>query len=75
MNRRDLLIIFGVLIWGLYIWLILPSTTLADSAKGIADFATSMILLLLYMTTIVITSLFITKFGKWGDKKIFKQNR
>lgn len=73
MNRRDLLLMFGVLIWGLYIWLILPSIILADSGKGIANFATSMIVLLLYMATLMAISLIIPKFGKWGDKKLMKK--
>ena len=73
MNRRDLLLMVGVLIWGLYIWLVLPSITLTDSAKGIASFATSMIVLLLYMAALIIISLFIPKFGKWGDKKLMKK--
>ena len=72
MNRRDVLIIFGVLIWGFYLLLILPKISVTVNAEIIANFGCSLLALLLYMCIIVITSVFIPKFGNWGDKKIFK---
>ena len=72
MNRRDLLIIFGVLMWGLYLWLVLPSISSIVSAEIIANFTVSIVVLLLYMGIIVITSIAIPKFGEWGDKKLWK---
>jgi cytochrome b subunit of formate dehydrogenase len=75
MNRRDVLIITGVLIWGLYLWLVLPATSSNVSAEIIVNFAVSMIALLIYMIVLIILSIAIKKFGRCGDKKIWKSHK
>ena len=71
MNRRDVLMFTGILIWGLYLWLVLPTISSNVSAEIIANFAVSMIALLIYMIVLIFLSIAIKKFGKWGDKKLF----
>lgn len=71
MNRRDVLMITGILIWGLYLWLVLPTISSNVSAEIIVNFAVSMIALLIYMFVLIFLSIAIKKFGKWGDKKLF----
>lgn len=75
MNRRDVLIITGVLIWGLYLWLVLPAISSNVSAEIIVNFAVSMIALLIYMIVLIFLSIVIKKFGRWGDKKIWKSHK
>ena len=80
MNKRDVLIFFGiffeVILWGIYILLVLPNKAeTVSSAEIIANFGCSLLALLLYMGIIVIASIVFPKFGKWGDKKIWKSRK
>ena len=72
MNRRDILIFLGVIIWGIYLFFGLPTMSSVFSGDIITTFAISLIVLLVYLVTLVLTSILIPKFGKWGDKAIWK---
>lgn len=74
MNRRDILIILGVLVWVFYGTLVLPKMALIVP-NAIKNFEVSMAALDLYMISIVVLSIIIPKFGKWGDKKIFRKKK
>lgn len=71
MNRRDLLIFCGVILWAYYLIVVLPKESHTFSGDIIRHFAMSMVLIVLYIIFIIVTSLLIHRFGKWGDKKIF----
>ena len=61
----------GIIIWGFYSVFILPLVSSNVFAETIANFGVSMIVLILYLFALIITSMVIPKFGKWGDKKIW----
>jgi len=72
MNRRDIIICFLVLIWGLFVIFILP-TMAATSLDLMICFMCSMIILLSMFGVLIVISLAIKNFGEWGDKKLFKE--
>ena len=72
MNRIDVIMLLIIIIWGLYIYFILPITTAPELFMGY--FTLSAIVVCLLFVILFILSTSIKKFGKWGDKKIFKQD-
>ena len=80
MNKRDLLIFFGiffgVILWGIYLLLVSSNIVeAASSAEIIANFGCFLLALLSYIGIIVIASIVFPKFGNWGDKKIWKSRK
>lgn len=73
MNRRDVIMLLIVIMWGLYIYFILPITTAPELLIGY--FTLSAFVVCLLFIILFILSLSIRKFGKWGDKEIFKRNK
>jgi hypothetical protein len=73
MNRRDVIMLLIIIMWGLYIYFILPITTAPELLMGYFGFSTFIVCLL--FTILFILSSSIRKFGKWGDKEIFKRNK
>ena len=70
MNRRDVLILLGIIIWGLLVCFVIPfpSTSIEAMKHLIIYFAS----LDVYMILLMILSCTIRKFGEWGDKKLFR---
>ena len=73
MNRRDVITLLIIIIWGLYIYFILPITTAPELLIGY--FTLSIFVVCLLFIILFILSASIRKFGKWGDKEIFKHNK
>lgn len=73
MNRRDVITLLIIIIWGLYIYFILPITTTPELLIGYFTLSTIVVCLLFIILFILSAS--IRKFGKWGDKEIFKCNK
>lgn len=73
MNRRDVIMLLIVIIWGLYTYFILPITTAPELLIGY--FTLSGFVVCLLFIILFILSISIRKFGKWGDKEIFKRNK
>lgn len=73
MNRRDVIMLLIIITWGLYIYFILPMTTAPELLIGY--FTLSAFVICLLFTILFILSSVIKKFGKWGDKEIFKHNK
>jgi hypothetical protein len=73
MNRRDVITLLIIIIWGLYAYFILPITTKPELLIGY--FTLSGFVVCLLFIILFILSLSIRKFGKWGDKEIFKRNK
>ena len=69
MNRRDLFIFGGVIVWGLLSYYVIPWPT--TSADIIRHTCYLMLGLLGYLVLLVVSSLVFPKFGNWGDKKLF----
>lgn len=73
MNRRDILMILGILICAIYNILIMPSIAQnLTSIQLIANFAISLLVLDLYLLALIITSTVISKFRKWCNKEIWR---
>ena len=73
MNRRDILMILGILICAIYNILIMPSVAQNwTSNQLIANFAISIFVLDLYLLALLITSTVISKFRKWCNTKIWR---
>lgn len=70
MNRRDLLIFAGVIIWAL--WGYYHVNTLATSYDIILYFGLWFVVLCVYLVVMIVLSLVFPKFGKWGDTKLIK---
>ena len=72
MNRRDLIIISLILLWGAFVYFFLPS--MATTSLGLmVGFTCSMMVLIGFFILLIILSFVIKKFGEWGDKKLFKE--
>lgn len=72
MNRRDLIIISLILLWGAFLYFFLPN--MATTALGLmVGFTCSMMVLIGFLILLIILSFVIKKFGEWGDKKLFKE--
>lgn len=69
MNRRDVLILLGIVIFAVMFYLVLPIP--ATSVGIIKHFAIGFASLDVYMILLMILSCKIRKFGDWGDKKLF----
>ena len=72
MNRRDILIFGGVIVWGLLSYYVIPWPETSAQILVHIDFL--VIGLLAYLVLLIVLSNIFPKFGKWGDKKIFKKH-
>ena len=73
MNRRDVLIFLGIVIFAVMFYLVLPIP--ATSVGIIKHFAIGFASLDVYMILLMILSSTIRKFGDWGDKKLFRHDK
>lgn len=71
MNRRDLLVFGGVIAWALLGYSDISS--LSTSVDIINHFVFWFVLICVYLVLMIIFSLLFPKFGKWGDKQLFKK--
>ena len=71
MNRRDLLVFGGVIAFALCGYSDISSLT--TSYDIINHFVFWFVLICVYLVLMIIFSLLFTKFGKWGDKQLFKK--
>ena len=72
MNRRDLIIISLIFLWGAFLYFFLPN--MATTSLGLmVGFTCSMMVLIGFLILLIILSFVIKKFGEWGDKKLFKE--
>jgi len=71
MNRRDLLVFTGVIIFSVCGYFDVAS--LSTSVDIINHFVFWIVLICVYLVLMIIFSLLFTKFGKWGDKVLFKK--
>ncbi len=76
MNRRDLIIISIILLWGGF-WIFLAEGFCENmtSDEILALFGVTMLLMLACMGTVIILSAVIKSFGKWGDKKLVNKRK
>lgn len=76
MNRRDIIIISLVIIWfGIYLFFINIFGNSLTSSEIIAIFAFTLLMLLASLGLVIIASLVIKPFGKWGDQKIINKRK
>lgn len=73
MNRRDVIMRLIIIIWGLYVYFIIPMITVPELFMGYLALST-FVICLLFIILFILSSV-IKKFGKWGDKEIFKHNK
>ena len=71
MNRRDLLVFGGVIACALLGYSDISS--LSTSVDIINHFVFWFVIICVYLVLMIIFSLLFTKFGKWGDKQLFKK--
>ena len=70
MNRRDLIFIFLIIVWGIFIVFVIP-TLCKTAMELIMMFDLTLFAVLLLFIVVLILSLCIKRFGCWGDKKVF----
>jgi hypothetical protein len=76
MNRRDLIIVFIILVWGgLWIFLVNIFCEYMTSDEIIATFACTLLMMVVSLTVLIVLSLLIKPFGKWGDKKLIDKRK
>ena len=73
MNRRDVIMLLIIIIWGLYVYFIIPMITVPELFMGYFTLSAFVICLLFIILSILSSS--IKKFGKWCNKEIFKHNK
>ena len=76
MNRRDLIIITIILLWGGF-WIFFAETICENMTSNeiLALICVTMFLMLVCMITVTILSVVIKPFGKWGDKKLIDKRK
>jgi hypothetical protein len=76
MNRRDLIIISIIFLWGGF-WIFFAETICENMASNeiLALIYVTMFLMLVCMVTVTILSAVIKPFGKWGDKKLIDKRK
>jgi hypothetical protein len=76
MNKRDLIIVFIVLVWsGFWIFLVSIFFESMMPYEIIATFAGTMLMMLVSLIVLIIFSIIIKPFGKWGDKKLIDKRK
>lgn len=76
MNRRDLIIISIILLWsGLWIFFANIFCESMTPDEIIATFAFTLLMMLVSLTILIVLSLLIKPFGKWGDKKLIDKRK
>lgn len=70
MNRRDVITILLILLWGALSIFLLPRIT-TTTVGLMAYFTLGSFALMACLIILLALSLIIKKFGNWGDKKIF----
>ena len=76
MNRRDLIIISIILLWsGLWIFFANIFCESMTPDEIIATFACTLLMMVVSLTVLIVLSLLIKPFGKWGDKKLIDKRK
>ena len=76
MNRRDIITISLILIWsGVCLFFTNIFGDSLTSSEIIAIFALTLLMLCVSLGTVIILSLLIKPFGKWGDQKIINKRK
>lgn len=76
MNRRDLIIVSIILLWsGLWIFFANIFCESMTPDEIIATFAFTLLMMVVSLTVLIVLSLLIKPFGKWGDKKLIDKRK
>lgn len=71
MNRRDLLVFIMMVVWATMFFIVVPEE--ASSLETIKFMTIYLSVPTVLLLAIVILSFIFPKFGKWGDKKLFRK--
>ena len=76
MNRRDIITISLILIWsGICLFFTNIFGDSLTSSEIIAIFALTLLMLLVSLILVIVLSMTIKRFGKWGDQKIINKRK
>lgn len=71
MNRRDLFVFVMTVVWATMFFIVVPKE--ASSLEIIKFMGIYLSVLTILLFAIVFLSFIFPKFGKWGDKKLFRK--